>query len=173
MSRHGWPATVAELCSAAHLHIDTGRLVAQVALVHLRRLWWLGPNATSENCCDCGSDGYCRLISGHCCQSATELRCRPPEAEVVSGHHQCVLRELVFARGHVLWHVLPRDYVVLHEDKQAMIRVVRVCREPTLRYVLAQDPQELNGICVRSVCRCDGDQQTSKTWGQQDFMIWR
>ena len=97
----------------------------------------------------------------------------PPEAEVVSGHHQCVLRELVFARGHVLWHVLPRDYVVLHEDKQAMIRVVRVCRDPTLRYVLAQDPQELNGICVRSVCRCDGDQQTSKTWGQQDFMIWR
>ena len=62
----------------------------------------------------------------------------PPEAEVVSGHHQCVLRELVFARGHVLWHVLPRDYVVLHEDKQAMSRVVRVCRDPTLRYVLAQ-----------------------------------
>ena len=95
----------------------------------------------------------------------------PPEVAVVSGHYHCVFRELVLAFGHVRFHVLPRDYVVaLHEDTQAMITVVRVPRDPTLRYVRAQDPQERHGICARSVCRCDRDQQTRNTRNRPDLL---
>ena len=78
----------------------------------------------------------------------------PTEAEFVSGHSHCVFRALVFAFWHVWFHVLPRDnVVVLHEDTQAMITVVRVRRDPTFEVRTcagpAGTPWHMRAICLQ------------------------
>ena len=57
-----------------------------------------------------------------------------PEAELVAGSHG-LLGKLVPALG-LCGKLLPRDYhAVFHEDNQAMIRVIKSGRNPTMRYL--------------------------------------
>ena len=57
-----------------------------------------------------------------------------PEAELVAGSHG-LLRELVPALD-ICDKVLPEDYQALfHEDNNAMIRVIKTGRNPTMRYL--------------------------------------
>ena len=57
-----------------------------------------------------------------------------PEAELVAGSHG-LLRELVPALD-ICDKLLPPNYpAVFHEDNQAMIRIIRSGRNPTVRYL--------------------------------------